>query len=232
MWHTCRCMRIRKRITLTLLYMEVSLTWSVLCYLILFFFSFSWNVYLLWDASLIDYFSLKQIISEPTHFSPPGVPSIIDLDFIQSSLQSSFSILPTVTVFISFYSLSSISNVPYKKVWLYHKANFNSINELFMSTPWDLYIFRFEFIMEHFQRLFSLPYKSLCSYQVSFLRSLISEIWKHQNLFKHAKKYNSSTSYRSLSNEISSDIKSLNSSFFCPNDFLCLTDEIVSLINP
>ena len=151
------------------------------------FFSFSWNVYLLWDASLIDYFSLKQIISEPTHFSPPGAPSIIDLDFIQSSLQSSFSILPPVTVFISFPSLSSISNVPYKKVWLYHKANFNSINELFMSTPWDLYIFRFEFIMEHFQRLFSLPYKSLCSYQVSFLRSLISEIWKHQNLFKHAK---------------------------------------------
>ena len=47
--------------------------------------------------SLAESYSLSQVISDPTHFSHAGTPSIIDLTFIPSTFHSSHSILPPVS---------------------------------------------------------------------------------------------------------------------------------------
>ena len=51
-------------------------------------------------TKLLDFFNsfvLDQIITEHTHFSPTGFPSIIDLVFAPLSLPCSFSVLPPIS---------------------------------------------------------------------------------------------------------------------------------------
>ena len=47
--------------------------------------------------SLAESYSLSQVISDPTHFSHAGTPSLIDLAFIPSTFRSNHSILPPVS---------------------------------------------------------------------------------------------------------------------------------------
>ena len=47
--------------------------------------------------ALADSYSLRQVISDPTHFSHSGTPSTIDLAFIPSTFQSNHVILPPVS---------------------------------------------------------------------------------------------------------------------------------------
>ena len=47
--------------------------------------------------SFADSYSLSQVISDPTHFSHAGTPSIIDLAFIPSTFTSNYLILPPLS---------------------------------------------------------------------------------------------------------------------------------------
>ena len=44
-----------------------------------------------------DFFSLDQIVTQPTHFSPSGTPSLIDLVFVPSFTSHSCTVLPPVS---------------------------------------------------------------------------------------------------------------------------------------
>ena len=48
-------------------------------------------------SSLLDHFSLDQIIQSPTRFSSTGTPTILDLALIPNSSSSTYSILPPVS---------------------------------------------------------------------------------------------------------------------------------------
>ena len=71
--------------------------------------------------SFADSYSLSQVISDPTHFSHAGTPSIIDLAFIPSTFTSNYLILPPLScsdhnaillsVFLPF-SLFALTNPP------------------------------------------------------------------------------------------------------------------------
>ena len=90
-------------------------------------------------SSLTSLFSLSQIVSQPTHFSPTGSPSIIDLVFVPRSIRRSSVITPPLDSSDHSTILSSLSFSPkspslcchqsHRKVWLYHKADFDAIND-------------------------------------------------------------------------------------------------------
>ena len=91
-------------------------------------------------------YSLKQIVSHPTHFSHSGVPSTIDLAFIPSSVHLNFcNILPPVSnsdhysilFSIRVDSCSSPNFTSPHLVWLYDHADFSLANQLLDSIPWS-----------------------------------------------------------------------------------------------
>ena len=165
--------------------------------------------------SLAESYSPSQVISDPTHFSHAGTPSIIDLAFIPSTFHSNHSILP----FVSYKSSR-------RRIWLYHKADINSINSLLSSIPWNSVLssdldsswLTFKSIFLQVMRIY-IPSKLL---PISPLppwinRALISKIRLRQRLYLKAKSSSSpslSRSYRSLCDSISSSLKKSKASFF------------------
>ena len=169
--------------------------------------------------SLAESYSLSQVISDPTHFSHAGTPSIIDLAFIPSTFHSNHSILPPVSSSDHNAILLSVSLPlsfprPYKSshrhIWLYHKADINSINSLLSSIPWnsvlssDLDSSRLTFksiflqVMKIYIPSKLLPLSPLPPW---INRALISKIRLQQRLYLKAKSSSSpslSRSYRSL----------------------------------
>ena len=97
-------------------------------------------------SSLMSILSLKQLVTEATHHSHAGSPSIIDLILAPQVLKSHTSVLPPISssdhnTILSIISLSSIhrasSKPPSKTVRQYHLADFDSINESILATDWD-----------------------------------------------------------------------------------------------
>ena len=98
-------------------------------------------------SSISTLFSLKQFITLPTHFSHSGSPSIVDLVFAPPSLKPHVSILHPVgssdhkSIIATISLPPSLSHKtpiksPSEKIWLYHQANFESINEHLLLTDW------------------------------------------------------------------------------------------------
>ena len=95
-----------------------------------------------------DLFSLDQIVAQPTHFSPSGTPSPIDLVFVPSSFSSySCNVLPPISnsdhysILFSLPLPATSSPAPSSpstshRVWLYHRADTLTMNELLSSIPW------------------------------------------------------------------------------------------------
>ena len=92
-------------------------------------------------------YSLSQVITDPTHFSHSGSPSIIDLVFLHSTFSSNYAILPPVSssnhnsILLSVSPPSSFHRSPKptrRRVWLYSPADLSKINDLLSSTSWDL----------------------------------------------------------------------------------------------
>ena len=92
-------------------------------------------------------YSLSQVITDPTHFSHSGSPSIIDLVFLPSTFSSNYAILPPVSSSDHNSILLSVSPPSFfhrspkptrRRVWPYSQADLSKINNLLSSTSWDL----------------------------------------------------------------------------------------------
>ena len=89
---------------------------------------------------LVDLFHFKQLVTFPTHHSHSG--SILPLTWFLSIQAQGY-----IHCFSPYRSLTTISpfqacplSAPpdsHKKIWLYHKANINSINASLDETHWD-----------------------------------------------------------------------------------------------
>ena len=104
------------------------------------------NLILLGDFmnAIYEYYSLKQIVSQPTHFSHLCTPSTIDLVFIPSDCPLTCVVLPPL--FTSDHNTSCFptnhpapSSYPssFHWVWQYDLADFDNANEVLASVPWD-----------------------------------------------------------------------------------------------
>ena len=185
--------------------------------------------------SFADSYSLSQVISDPTHFSHAGTPSIIDLAFIPSTFTSNYLILPPLSssdhnaILLSVFLPFSFFR-PYKpsrrRIWLYNKADINAINTFLSSIPWnsvltsdlDLSWLTFKSLFLQVMKI-CIPSKLLPHSPLPpwINRSLLSKIRLRQCLFLKAKSSSSPTlirSYRSLHNSISSSLKKSKASFF------------------
>ena len=178
-------------------------------------------------------YSLSQIISNPTHFSPSGSPSTIDLAFVPSSFSSSHTILSPVSssdhlsILLSTSLPSSCHKAPpfrYKrKVWIYKKANIDLMNTLLSEVSWTSLLSSSDIdeCWSAFKSKF-LDIMSLCiptklispSPLPPWLpKSLLPKIRRRQALFRHSKSSPSLLPlYRSLQNSIYSSIKNQLSS--------------------
>ena len=185
--------------------------------------------------SFADSYSLSQFISDPTHFSHAGTPSIIDLAFIPSTFTSNYLILPPLScsdhnaILLSVFLPFSLFR-PYKpsrrRIWLYNKADINAINTILSSIPWNSVLtsdldsswLTFKSVFQQVMRI-CIPSKLLPHSPLPpwINRSLISKIRLRQRLFLKAKSSSSPTlirSYCSLRNSISSSLKKSKASFF------------------
>ena len=185
--------------------------------------------------SFADSYSLSQVISDPTHFSHAGTPSIIDLAFIPSTFTSNYLILPPLSssdhnaILLSVFLPFSLFR-PYKpsrrRIWLYNKADINAINTFLSCIPWNSVLtsdldsswLTFKSLFLQVMRICIpsklLPHSSLPPW---INRSLISKIRLCQRLFLKAKSSSSPTlirSYLSLRNSISSSLKKSKALFF------------------
>ena len=87
----------------------------------------------------------NQHVTQITHYSHTGTPSIIGLVLTPRSLSTSTSTLPPLAssdhkvIHASItlpYSHNSYAKQPSRSVWLYHLANLESINESLLSLDW------------------------------------------------------------------------------------------------
>ena len=108
-----------------------------MCYLILL------RVYLF---EILQFDWLNQHVTQTTHYSHTGTPSIIDLVLTPQSLPTSTSTLPSLAssdhkvIHASItlpYSHNSHTKQPSWSVWLYHLADLESINESLLSLDWE-----------------------------------------------------------------------------------------------
>ena len=90
-----------------------------------------------------DSFSLEQIVTQPTHFSPSGTSSLIDLVFVLSFSSHSCTVLPPVSnsdhnsiLFSLPLSISSPTSSSSHRVWLYNQADILLIKTFLFSIPW------------------------------------------------------------------------------------------------
>ena len=185
--------------------------------------------------SLADSYSLSQVISDSTHFSHAGTPSIIDIAFIPSTFTSNYLILPPLpssdhnaillSVFLPF-SLFRRYKPSRRRIWLYNKADINAINTLLSFIPWisvsssdlDSPWLTFKSLFLQVMKI-CIPSKLLPYFPLPLWinRSLISKICLRQCLFLKAKSSFSPTliqSYCSLRNSISLHLKNQKPHFF------------------
>ena len=187
--------------------------------------------------ALSDLFSLDQIVSHPTHFSPSGSPSLIDLVFTSPSFSpSSCNILPPISnsdhrAILFCLPASQVpspsSSSSFRRVWLYESADFSITSNFLSNIPWSSILsssdvncawltFKFTFL-----RIIHLtvPSKLVSSppYPPWITRSFLSRIKKRNSLFQHAKLSNSPlawSAYRSFRNSTLSYLRSLKAKFF------------------
>uniref|UniRef100_A0A1X7T9M2 Reverse transcriptase domain-containing protein n=1 Tax=Amphimedon queenslandica TaxID=400682 RepID=A0A1X7T9M2_AMPQE len=186
--------------------------------------------------SLIDLLHLKQLVSSPTHFSHSGSPSTIDLVLSSSRIKAFTYVLPpignsdhsSIVTRLSPFQAYALSSPPQsrKKIWLYHKADINSINACLDEIQWDQilsndvnqswssFIHSFMKIVHQFTPS---KIKRNHAYPPWLPRPLLQKIRQRRRLFYLASSSNSPQlwlQYRSLCNSISSDIRSNKALYF------------------
>ena len=186
-------------------------------------------------SSLLNSFSLSQIVCSPTRTPVSGSCSIIDLVLVSNNISASSVILPPVSSSdhnsvlstVSFRSTAHFNRQPSKrKIWLYHLADFDMANFLLSSIPWDTLLssdldLSWNIFKDNFMRVIDhcIPskYSSPSSFPPWIDSDLKMKIKRRQKLFTQAKRFNSSTihqAYCSLRNNIISTIRLKRFQFF------------------
>ena len=186
-------------------------------------------------SSLTSIFSLNQIVSQPTHFSPSGSPSIIDLVFVPQYVQGFSIVSPPLGSSDHSTILSSLSFLPKspplrrqsrRKVWLYHKADFNAINKSLSVIDWTSTLPQnLDSACSKFSSIFlqtvhdHVPSKIVTDQPLPpwLSRPLLCKIQRRRRLFHQAVTSKSPTlysDYRSLRNSICAEVKRSKSQFF------------------
>ena len=96
--------------------------------------------------SIASSFVLSQVITEPTHYSVTGVPSIIDLAFVSQPSYVQFctttpplSTSDHIGIFLS-YKIPSANKRPRsskREVWCYSHGDFEKANEMIDQIDWE-----------------------------------------------------------------------------------------------
>ena len=183
-------------------------------------------------------YSLKQIVSHPTHFSHSGVPSTIDLAFIPSSVHLNFcNILPPVSnsdhysilFSIRVDSCSSPNFTSPHLVWLYDHADFSLANQLLDSIPWSSILLPTDtetswlIFRELFEKIIQKTIPSEMVYSSSNSKSpwinqtILSTIKRRNMAFLTANRSGSPSKwqlFRNLRNRVVSLIRKAKTSFF------------------
>ena len=185
-------------------------------------------------SSLLNSFSLSQIVSSPTRTPVCGSCSIV---LVPDSLSASSVILPPVSSSdhnsvlstVSLRSSAHFNRQPSKrKIWLYHLADFDRANFLLSSIPWDTLFssdldLSWNTFKDNFMRVIDqcIPWKysSPSSFPPWIDSELKMKIKRRQRLelFTQAKRFNSSLihqTYCSLRNHITSTIRLKKFQFF------------------
>lgn len=96
-------------------------------------------------CSILDNFSLVQVVSESTHTSPVGTPSLIDLAMISNpSMLSACSVIPPVgssdhngiQLPLKWRSSNTARTKP-RKIWRYNQADYDLANSVLTDTDWE-----------------------------------------------------------------------------------------------
>ena len=183
-----------------------------------------------------DLYSLDQIVAQPTHFSPSGTPSLIDLVFVPSSF-SSYScnvLLPisnsdhySILLSLPFPATSSpapSSPSSSRRVWLYYQADTLTMNKLLSSLPWTSILSTTDVnhswqVFKHIFLNLTIPSKivSPSLHPPWISRSLLSCFRRRNLLYKRDKSTNSPhdwSIYRSFRNSTLARLRSLKFKFF------------------
>ena len=189
--------------------------------------------------AISDLFSLDQIVTQPTHFSPSGTPSLIDLVFVPSSLPShSCNVLPPISnsdhnsILCSLsLSTSSPSSSPSpsspRRVWLYNHADILLINRFLSSIPWTSILSTSDvnhawLVFKHtFLKVMHLTIPSKIASpppQPPWISKSLLSSFKYRNFFYKRAKFTNSVHdwslYRSFRNSTLSLLRSLKFNFF------------------
>ena len=176
--------------------------------------------------------SLKQIVSNPTHFSHSGTPSIIDLVFVSLSSSAVAHITPPIgssdhqsiisTIYL-FNCQHTPAFLPKRKIVHYHKADFDAINSDLSSISWSSILSQdLDSSYSKFCNTFlsivkdHVPITTVSSHRLPPWLSppLLNKIKQRRLLFQQAKLNNSLTlyaKYRSLRNQITAEIRKAKS---------------------
>ena len=185
--------------------------------------------------SILCSFSLSQVVTEPTHFSPNGNSSLIDLALMSnpSQLQDCSTIPPLgnsdhcgVSLSIRWKCNTEHVTVNPRKIWRYTHANFERACELLEAVNWDdlissdineawtnWYSKFMEIINECVPKAFlskrrNLPWLS---------KDIISAMRRRNTLFRLAKRSNSSSlrkKYRDMRNRITAQMRRAKKIYF------------------
>ena len=179
---------------------------------------------------------LSQIVTEPTHFSHAGVPSIIDLAFVSSPTNviacntiSPLSTSDHMGISIS-YKMPSANKRPrssQREVWCYSLGDFEKACEMLEEINWECIIDKTDVDVSwrNWQSTFlsvvndCVPRKTLPHRKhVAWITPNILRAIKHQNSLLKAYKRTSSlhklSQYRQARNQIVSELRKAKLSFF------------------
>ena len=94
---------------------------------------------------MLNNFSLVQVTSEPTHTSPIGTPSLIDLAMISNpSVLSACGVIPPlgssdhngIQLSLKWRSGNTVRTKP-RNIWRYNQANYELANSIITDTDWE-----------------------------------------------------------------------------------------------
>ena len=180
--------------------------------------------------------SLKQIVSQPTHYFHTGSPSTIDLAYLPPNFSFKVSVQPPIgksdhnSVQVDIYQKSSLRCIcqsSTKKVWSYRNADFTAINNSLQAVDWSTILSQDDVndACTTFYRIFLdtvwsfTPLKTVSNSPLpSWLpRSILSKIklcrlTYHRTVSSNTPRFWSE--YRRLCNDITTEIRRSKSQYF------------------
>ena len=181
-------------------------------------------------------FVLTQVVTQPTHFSHDGTPSLIDLAFVSSpsSVTSCETVAPLsnsdhlgILLTYKFPHVKKSPNTPVRKVWHYSSGDFERACEMLDSINWDSILDKenINLCWREWQNIFlyimsvCIPKKMLPSRKNLpwISNSILKAIRTRKRLFKAFKRtgcIHKLSQYRIARNRITNEIRKAKMRFF------------------